>query len=40
MKSNLSEDDYIKECLQDLSSPELLEEIQEFERTFDNQNQE
>lgn len=40
MKSNLSEDDYIKECLQDLSNPELLEEIQEFERTFDNQNQE
>lgn len=40
MKSNLSEDDYIKECLQDLSSPELLEEIQEFERTFDNQDQE
>lgn len=40
MKSNLSEDDYIKECLQDLSSPELLEEILELEKKFDDQDQE
>lgn len=40
MKINQTEDEYIKECLEELSSPELLERIQEFERKHDNQDQE